>query len=105
MGVVLWEIYTAAEPGYRSETGELKTLGRLEHIRAVCVDNRRPALPSEDVSTVAAGRASLVVQSCAAEYESWVRMCWDASPGSRPKAEEVLSGLEYVADSVTDVSV
>lgn len=39
-------------------------------------------------------------QSNAEEYESWVKMCWDASPGSRPKAEEVLRGLEYVAEAV-----
>ena len=105
MGIVLWEIYTAAEPGFRSETGELETLSRLGHIKAVCVDNRRPALPSEDAGMVARGRASQTGQSSVAEYESWMKLCWDAEPGSRPKAEEVLSALEYVADSLTDFAV
>ena len=76
--------------------------GRLQHIRAVCVDNRRPALPSQNPSAVAwgSGRAAQEAQSNADEYESWVKMCWDAAPASRPTAEEVLRALEYVAESV-----
>jgi hypothetical protein len=94
MGIVLWEIYTAAEPG----SGRV---GRLQHIRAVCVDNRRPALPTQSTNAAAPGRSRSAqeAQSNVEEYESWVKMCWDAAPGSRPKAEEVLRGLEFVAEA------
>lgn len=75
---------------------------KLQHIRAVCVDNRRPALPLQNRSAVAwgSGRAAQEAQSTADEYESWVKMCWDKAPASRPTAEEVLRALEYVAESV-----
>ena len=61
VGIVLWEIYTAQEPGFRGS--------RLEHIKSVCVEGRRPVLPSESADVSARQTAAEV------EYESWVKSC------------------------------
>ena len=87
LGVVLWEIYTAMNPG-----GD-QSRGRLEHIRVVCVEGHRPGLPSDGERRRRRGETGIEE-----EYEHWVRRCWSAVPAERPLAAEVRGGLGRVAD-------
>lgn len=86
--IILWELMTCQIPwSINPETGKPYTVKAL--IKAVCLDDKRPELPSHLVGTVLGGLAE---------------RCWRSSANSRPTISQVCQTLQLAIRQAAEVS-